>query len=217
MLSRPGVAARVRRLPLRVRPDQAHRQPAVSSINGCGVGTDSTAGNLDLFRLFAERKMELVAADGAIGVLLPSAFHANEGTTGVQAAVFTGIRFGWCLSFENRRRIFDIDSRFKFDLIVAHRPGPTKSFRCGFYLERIEDAADPAKIMTYAGFLELSGGPSLTPLELRGNADLLIAETLFAQPQRLGTWCANRHIRFGSDLHMTADAGMFPARRVLAT
>ena len=113
----------------------------------------------------------------------------------------------WLLSFENCRRIFDIDSRFKFDLIVAHRPGPTHEIACGFYLDRIEDTTDPAKIMTYPiEFLAQTGG---TPLELRGTTDLRIAETMFAQTDRLGPWCAAQHIRFGNDLHMTADAHCF--------
>jgi Eco57I restriction-modification methylase/N-6 DNA methylase len=172
-----------------------------------GTSTETTAGNLDLFRLFAERSMDLAAPDGSIGVLMPSAFHANEGTTAIRRLYLKDTNLHWLLSFENRRRIFDIDSRFKFDLIVAHRPGPTQDIRCGFYFDRIEDVDDAAKIMTYpTGFLSQTGG---TPLELRGNTDLGIAETLFANPERLGSWCAARHIRFGNDLHMTADSGCF--------
>jgi hypothetical protein len=209
VLSRPGVAAafdayragfdRLKCIARRLYRHQRAR-----------VGTDSTAGNLDLFRLFAERNMDLAAVDGSIGVLMPSAFHANEGTTGIRRLYLQETDMRWCLSFENRRRIFDIDSRFKFDLIVAHRPGPTRSLHCGFYLNRIEDVDDPAKIMSYdMAFLNQAGGASLTPLELRGNADLAVAKTLFAQPERLRAWCADRHIRFGCDLHMTADAGCF--------
>jgi hypothetical protein len=205
-LARPGVAVafdayresfeRMKRIAARLYRHQR-----------AGTGASTTAGNLDLFRLFAERNMDLAAADGAIGVLMPSAFHANEGTTAIRRLYLDHTSLVWLLSFENRRRIFDIDSRFKFDLIVAHRPGPTHEIRCGFYLDRIEDAADSAKIMTYpTAFLSQTGG---TPLELRGNADLLIAETLYAQPGRLGQWCATRHIRFGNDLHMTADAAFF--------
>ena len=171
---------------------------------------DATAGNLDLFRLFAERNMELAGADGSIGVVMPSAFHANQGTTGVRRLYLQETNLSWCLSFENRRRIFDIDSRFKFDLIVAHRPGPTQLFRCGFYLDRIDDASDPAKIMLYdMAFLSQTGGASLTPLELRGNADMKVAEKFFSHRESLKTWCADRHIRFGCDLHMTADAAIF--------
>ena len=175
-----------------------------------GTGTDSTAGNLDLFRLFAERNLELAACRGSIGVLMPSAFHANEGTTGVRRLYLRETSLAWCLSFENRRRVFDIDSRFKFDLIVAHRPGPTATFRCGFYLERIEDAADAARIMTCdMRFLARTGGDALTPLELRGNADLNTVKRMFSQPERLGAWCARHRIRLGRDLHMTGDAACF--------
>ena len=174
------------------------------------AGGSTTGGSLDLFRLFAERNMDLSAPDGAIGVLMPSAFHANDGTTAIRRLYLDKTNLTWCLSFENRRRIFEIDSRFKFDLIVAHRPGPTASFRCGFYLTRIEDAADPAKVMTYdTAFLSKCGGSSLTPLELRGSTDLRIAQRLFAQPERFRTWCDAHQIRFGCDLHMTADAGCF--------
>jgi hypothetical protein len=208
VLARPDVAAafeayrlgfdRVKRIAARLYRHQRAR-----------TGGETTAGNLDLFRLFAERNMELIAADGAIGVVMPSAFHANEGTTAIRRLYLQETNLHWLLSFENRRRIFDIDSRFKFDLIVAHRPGPTHEIRCGFYLDRIEDATDSAKIMTYpTEFLTQTGG---TPLELRGTSDLRIAETMFAQADRLGPWCADRHIRFGNDLHMTADAGCFRA------
>ena len=209
VLARPGVSAafdeyrasfdRMKRIANRLYRHQRAR-----------TGTDTTAGNLDLFRLFAERAMDLTAANGTVGMLMPSAFHANEGTTGIRRLYLRETNLAWCLSFENRRHIFDIDSRFKFDLIVAHRPGPTEALRCGFYLDRIEDAADLTKIMTYSpAFLEQTGGTSQTPLELRGHTDLRIAETLFAQPERLGTWCAAHHIRLGNDLHMTADAGLF--------
>ncbi len=174
------------------------------------AGEATTAGNLDLFRLFAERYIDLLAPEGAVGVLLPSAFHANEGATGIRRLYLEQTNISWCLSFENRRRIFDIDSRFKFDLIVAQRPGPTVSMRCGFYLDRIEDAADPAKIMTYdIGFLRQTGGANLTPLELRSHADLQIAHTLYTGADRLEAWCARQQIRFGCDLHMTADAACF--------
>jgi hypothetical protein len=172
-------------------------------------------GSLDLYRLFAERGLHLVAETGTLAWVMPSSFHAAEGSIGVRSAYLADTSLDWLLSFENRRRVFDIDSRYKFDLIVARRPGPTDAFRCGFYLDRIADADDAARIMTYdRAFLALAGGTRLTPPELRGAADLRVAERLFAAPHRFGDWCAARHIRFGCDLHMTHDAGCFlPAGR----
>ncbi|WP_428489729.1 Eco57I restriction-modification methylase domain-containing protein [Rhodopila sp.] len=219
VLSRPEVAAafeayragfdRLKRVADRL---YRHQRIRIGSgpTGGSPTGGSPTGGSLDLFRLFAERNMELAAADAAIGVLMPSAFHANEGSSGIRRLYLEQTQLQWCLSFENRRRIFDIDSRFKFDLIVARRPGPTGSLRCGFYLDAIEDAADPGKIMNYTrAFLTLSGGAAQTPLELRGNQDLRLAKAFFARPERLAGWCAEHRIRFGNDLHMTADAALF--------
>ncbi len=166
--------------------------------------------NLDIFRLFAERALELAGPAGSIGLLLPSAFHANEGTTALRRLYLDHARLELCLSFENRRKLFDIDSRFRFALLVARRPGPTRSLRCAFFLDRIEQATDPARLMTYdRAFLEQAGGDHLTFLELRGGADRAVAERLFAAPDRLGAWCRQRGIQFGNDLHMTADAPLF--------
>ncbi|MGE0222248.1 MAG: hypothetical protein AB7S57_03225 [Acetobacteraceae bacterium] len=173
------------------------------------LGTGRTAGNLDLFRLFAERSLDLAAPSGAIGMLLPSAFHANEGTTGIRT-LYLDNGLDICLSFENRRKLFDIDSRFKFALVVLRRPGPAEAVRCGFYLDRIEQIDDPDRIMRYdRGFLAASGGEHATFLELRGSADLAIARRLFAAPHSFGAWCRTRGIRLGRDLHMTDDAGCF--------
>ena len=41
-------------------------------------------GKLDLYRVFAERMMRLIDCEGAIGMVVPSAFHANEGATGIR-------------------------------------------------------------------------------------------------------------------------------------
>lgn len=169
------------------------------------------AGTPDAFHLFAERNLDL---GRAIGVLLPSAFHANEGTTDLRRRYFEETKIACCYSFENRRKLFDIDSRFKFALIVARKPGPTRSLRCAFYLESVADLDEPNRVMDYdADFLAASGGANLTPLELRGATDMAVARTLFANPMTFGALCQALGIQFGCDLHMTADAGCFEAGR----
>ena len=167
------------------------------------------AGAFDAFHLFAERNMDL---GRSIGMLLPSAFHANEGTTDLRRRYFSETSLACCYSFENRRKLFDIDSRFKFALIVARRPGPTRSLRCAFYLESVADLDEPGRVMEYdADFLAVSGGDNLTPLELRGATDMAVARILFANPATFGGLCKALGIQFGCDLHMTADAGCFIA------
>ncbi len=102
-------------------------------------------GKLDLYRVFAERMLRLAGPSGAIGMVVPSAFHANEGATGIRLLYLEATRLETCLSFENRKKLFDIDGRFKFALIVARRPGPTRTMHCAFYLTELEqsNAAQP--------------------------------------------------------------------------
>jgi hypothetical protein len=179
------------------------------------TGSGVTGGTLDVFRLFAERKLELTGPRGAIGMLMPSAFHANDGSTAIRRLYLQSTSLDCCLSFENRRKLFDIDSRFRFDLLVARRPGPTRSFRSAFYLDRFEQITDPARLMTYdTAFIDATDHQRLTLLELRGNNDMAVARRLFEAPERLGGWCRSRGIQFSNDLHMTGDAGNF--RRIMA-
>ncbi len=167
------------------------------------------SGTPDAFHLFAERYLDL---GRSIGALLPSAFHANDSAADLRRRYFAETRIACCYAFENRQKLFDIDSRFKFALIVARKPGPTQSLRCAFYLTSIADLDEPGRIVEYdAAFLASTGG---APLELRGATDMAVARTLFAGAETFGQWCRSHGIRFGCDLHMTADAGCFvaPAR-----
>lgn len=180
------------------------------------VGTEagSTAGNLDAYRLFAERAIQLAASQGAVGLLLPSAFHGSDGATGVRR-LYLDNGLHTCLSLENRASLFDIDSRFKFALVVARRPDPARlepaaAIRCAFYLHGLEDTENPTRVMTYdRAFIRRSGGSRETFLELRGSADLAIARRLFGEHETLAAWCTRHGIRFGRDLHMTDDAHRF--------
>lgn len=174
------------------------------------TGRGMTAGNLDLYRLFAERALRIAAGDASLGLLLPGGFHANEGSTALRR-LYLDNGLETCLSFENRAGLFDIDSRFRFAMVRARRGSGAAPVRCAFYLIHPEQAVDPSRMMSYdRGFLEAAGGAHLTFPELRGPADLSIARRLLADDGRepFGAWCRRRGIRFGCDLHMTADRAL---------
>ncbi len=103
------------------------------SYQSASVGNSQTTGRPDLWRLFAERTAQVIAPSGNLGFVLPSAFHGNEGATGIRSLYLDELALRCCYSFENRRKLFEIDSRFKFALVVASSPGPTRQFKCAFY------------------------------------------------------------------------------------
>ena len=170
--------------------------------NGAAMG-----GKLDAFRVFAERKLHLAGPHGAIGMVVPSSFHANEGATAIRHLYLQRTDLRCCFSFENRRRLFDIHVRQKFALVVAWRPGPTQSVQCGFYLDDLAQLGDPTRIMRYdRGFIESSGGAHATFLELRSTTDLDIAHRVFLRHPSLRDWTGRRSIVLGRELNITDDA-----------
>jgi hypothetical protein len=177
----------------------AHQKVAVSG--------QPTVGKLDTFRVFAERTLHLAGPQGAIGMVVPSSFHANEGATGIRRLYLRETDLRTCLSFENTRKQFDINLRQKFALVVARRPGPTRMVRCGFYLDDIAQVDDPARIMRYdQAFIEESGGVHLNFLELRSNTDLAIARRVFLAHPSLRDWTSRRGIVLGREMNITDDA-----------
>jgi hypothetical protein len=165
-------------------------------------------GKPDLYRVFAERMLRLLDRDSAVGMVVPSAFHANEGAAGVRRLYLQQARVELCLSFENRKRLFDIHGRFKFALVVAQTPGPTRSVRCGFYLTDFAQL-DERGLMDYdAEFIALSGGMHGTLIELRDCDDMALTRHMFAQP-KLGDWMKAAGITLSREIHMTDDAGHF--------
>jgi hypothetical protein len=167
-------------------------------------------GKLDLYRVFAELMLRLLGQQGAVGMVVPSAFHANEGATGVRHLYLEKTRLDWCLSFENRRKLFDIHSRLKFALVVAWRPGPTRKMRCGFYLTSMAQVEEPGRLMEYdLDFINASGGDCTSFLELRGASDLAMARRMVVGHQKFAAWAAARGIFLSRELHMTDDAASF--------
>jgi hypothetical protein len=169
-----------------------------------------STGSIDLFQIFADRMLDCVAPGGSIGLLVPSSFHANEGTTHLRHRFLRETSVESCFTFENRKKLFDIHGRQKFTLIVARKTQATTRFRCAFYLNSIAQLTDPDRMMEYdREFIAATGGECETFLELHGQADLRVARHMFVGRCDMRTWMAARHIVFGREAHMTDDSHRF--------
>ncbi|MCA9241415.1 MAG: hypothetical protein KDA37_14500, partial [Planctomycetales bacterium] len=173
-----------------------------------------TLGRPDTYRLFVERWVRLAATDGgATGWLVPSSFHSNEGATGVRRLYLTATSIISCFSFENRRKLFDIDSRFKFVLLVAQRSASgTSEFVASFYLHDPAVLFSPDDRSRQVGLSrsivrEITGDHESFP-EVRTHADLGLA--LAQARTSVTTWgqfLADAGVKtaFGVELHRNPD------------
>jgi hypothetical protein len=169
-----------------------------------------SSGSIDMFQVFTERMLDCLDHEGSVGLIVPSSFHANEGTASLRRRLLDETQIEYCFTFENRKKLFDIHGRQKFCLLVARRSGPTRSFRCAFYLDALARLSDPDKIMIYdREFIAATGGGCEALLELRGKADFRLARHLFMGRSDMRTWMKTHHVRFGREAHMTDDSHRF--------
>jgi len=165
----------------------------------------------DAFRVFMERNAQLLGKKGWTGVVVPSAFHANEGATGVRRLYLEKLNLRHCYSFENRRKLFEIDSRFKFATLVAQAGQPTEEFSCAFFLHDDEwlFTKSTRPIQFSLAFIKSTTGEYLSFLEPRGANDLAITESCFRNGLPLGQVANKLSVRFGRECDMALDSWRF--------
>lgn len=175
------------------------------------IDGEKTIGKQDAFRVFMERNLMLLQDSGWSGIVVPSAFYANEGATGIRRLYFEKNKVTQCYSFVNTRKLFEIHPQFKFVTLVVRRGNPTDHFKCAFYLtddewlfgnanERFEYSLD---------FVRETGGKYLSLLELRSKRDVETVELCYRKGEPFGELCDRLNIRLGRELNMTDDAWRF--------
>lgn len=176
----------------------------------------------DLYQSFSERSTQLLTPGGIVGLVLPSSFHANEGATGMRQLFLHHMRLSICYSFENRNKLFEIDTRYKYAVVVAIAGDITKDFRCAFYLHDdrwlFADARNPEPLTYSLNFIKSTTGEQLNFLELQRPTD--VEPTMVAYRSSMtsfGTLRKKLHITPTEELHKTKERGRFlPTNQILS-
>lgn len=88
--------------------------------------------DLNLYKLFTERMYRLLRPSGRMGVILPAGIYSDHGTSRLRELLINQSDLEWLFGFENRTKIFPIDTRFRFCCLVAQRDSDTKLIRAAF-------------------------------------------------------------------------------------
>jgi hypothetical protein len=141
------------------------------------VNGRSTGGDPDLFKFFLERAHQVLKAGGRLGYLVPSAVYNNEGCTGLRHLLLDAMTIERFFGFENRKKIFNIHSSYKFVCLVAAKTPPASdhAFGAAFMRHNLEELesgppAGAAVMVRRAEIARLSPG-TLALLECRGERD----------------------------------------------
>lgn len=148
------------------------------------------SADLNTYKLFLEQARALLRPGGRLGFVVPSGLYTDAGAKDLRHTFLT--QDGWELlyGFENRRKIFQIDSRFKFVVTVLRkgRPDPQRPLQAAFMRLDTAELLDPRAHtlpVTVDQVRRFAPG-SLSFMELRSAKDLALAERLYAQHPLLG-------------------------------
>ena len=172
----------------------------------------TAVGKLELSSLFAE--LCLSFSKEAWGLVLPTGIAVNDSNKYFFSKLIDENRLISLYDFENREKLFDIDSRFKFCLITAGKAQDTpRNVSGGFYLTRIDHLLDPRRIYTLRtdDFARLNPNTKTCPV-FRSSYDAVITAKIYRNSTILlneengdNPW----NVKFGSMFNMSTDSYLF--------
>lgn len=183
----------------------------------CGDYPLLSSGDINLYKLFVERASHLVKPEGVVGLLVPSGIAADKGAATFFRSISTTGRLAVLYDFENRKAFFpDVDSRFKFSaLIFGGEQRTVPAARCAFYLHTLEEADDPARILTLTAqdFSAVNPNTGSAPI-FRTQRDADITTAIYRrQPVLVNRSVEPAHkvwpVRYSTMFHMAGDSKLF--------
>jgi len=167
------------------------------------------------YKLFVEQAHALLKAHGQLGLITPSGLYTDKGAVDLRKLLLDRCAWRWLYGFENRNKVFDIDSRFKFAVIIAEKGGKTEAISAAFMRHDVDDWAEAKEALAYpAERIHAFSSKSLSILEIRTARDLEVVTKLYANGVLLGDdgldgW----GIKYAQgDFNMTTDSKLFVSR-----
>lgn len=172
-------------------------------------------GRLFTYKLFLEKCYSILRDGGRLGLITPSGIYSDHWSQPLRELFLDACRWEWLFGFENREKVFDIDSRFKFNPIIVEKGGRTEAIRVGFMRRKIDDWENAESFVALYGRSQIEhfSPHSKAVLEIQSQRDLDIIERIYANSVILGDDnSAGWHIRFRLEFMMNTDIHLFPPK-----
>ncbi|MDA8065778.1 MAG: hypothetical protein M0031_09820 [Thermaerobacter sp.] len=168
------------------------------------------SADLNTYKLFLEAAWHLLRPGGRLGFLVPSAVYTDYGSRQLRRLFLERGRWEWLFGFENRERIFQIDSRYKFCVLMVEKGGQTDQVQAAFMRRDPGDweAHRPEHLLITREAITRFSPENRSFLEFKSERDQAIAGKLYAHPLLGGE--GGWRVRMCSEFHMTNDSRLFP-------
>ncbi len=171
-----------------------------------------TRGHINTYKLFLERTFGLLCQNGTCGMIVPSSFYNDQGSTGLRQLFLSRAQINYLICFENRRGIFPIDSRFKFVLFGYRKQSAQDVFDAAFMLHDLDALTAPQEytLSVPAPLIQRFSPDTYSIMEFRSQQDADIVEHIYGDWPLLGdkidkTW----NIKLAREFNFTEDRDFF--------
>jgi len=173
------------------------------------------SADINLYKLFLEQAHALLHGSGRLGLIVPSGLYSDDGTGPLRELFIEHCCWEWLFGFENREKIFDIDSRSKFNPVIIEKGGTTNEIQTAFMRRKLEDWEHGERYTApYTRDQILRFSPhSKAILEIQSGRDLEILEKIYSNSVLLGDESPNGWgVTYSREFDMTNDSKLFPPR-----
>lgn len=168
------------------------------------------------YKMFVELGHALLRCDGTMGFIVPSGIYTDKGSVDLRALFLNGCRWEWLFGFENRDKIFAIDSRFKFCPIIVCKGGHTEAINAAFMRRNLVDWDNAERyVIAYpCAQVERFSPKTKAVLEIGSPRDLAVLTKIYEQSVLLGDGGPDGWgMKYAQgDFNMTSDSALFPPR-----
>ena len=175
-------------------------------------------GDVNTYALFAELFLRLTR--NRAGVIVPTGIATDATTAAFFAALVEERRLAQLVDFENRDRLFPIDSRIKFSLLTLGRNEGTAQF--AFFLTDPAQLAETERNFTLSSQQIAAINPNTRTVPVfRSRADAELTAKIYANAPILIDEAKGKEgdpwgVSFMAMFHMSNDSGLFRTARQLA-
>lgn len=176
------------------------------------------SADLNLYKLFLEQCLNILKPEGRLGMIMPSGVYTDKGCTDIRSAFLNHADWEWLFVFENRMKLFDIDSRFKFGPLILTKGGKTDAVKCAFMRHDVKDweSRKPPYIFLPVEKIKRFSPNTLSFMEFKSEKDLQICEKIYGDQPLLGDQVEGGwNVKFAREFDMTNDSKLFTSRSKL--
>jgi hypothetical protein len=177
------------------------------------------SADLNSYKLFLEFAYLALRQHGRMGFVVPSGIYSDSGSKDLRELFLEHSEWEWLFSFENKRKIFEIHSSFKFAATIVARQSSAmhkgkSHLLAAFMVHDLStwERADPPVFHFDRGLIPLFSPRSKSLPEVRTEHDLKVCERIYARSFRIGDNAPGWEITYATEFHMTNDSKSFKPR-----